>query len=215
MTGIAPPEIPDPENRTTGRKAFGLSRNMRVVAVCVALLAGMSTLAASAVPLYNLFCRVTGYGGTTQRAEAAPSAASVLGREVTVRFDSTNVHKNLLFKPKQRTIRLRIGETRKIYYIAENKTDKRMETTASFNVSPGLAGRYFSKIECFCFTEQVLEPRQRVEMPVVFYIDPEMALDKDLAHISTITLSYTIFITDEPAQPVAVAPGSKQSKENL
>lgn len=190
------------------------TRNRRVAVVCFSVAALMVGAAFAAVPLYDLFCRVTGYGGTTQRAEQ-PSG-TILGRTVTIRFDATNPHKDLVLKPKQRTIRLRIGETAKVAYIAENKTDKTIVTTATFNVTPDIAGPYFDKMECFCFTEQTLKPGERVDMPVVFYVDPEMALDKNMKHIDTITLSYTFYVSeDETAKPVAEVSDSSNSKENL
>ena len=140
---------------------------------------------------------MTGYGGTTQRAETG--ASEVLGKTIIVRFDS-NVAKDLpwRFKPVQRKVTLKIGETALVYYKARNLSDKPVVGTASFNVTPEIAGSYFSKIECFCFTEQLLAPGQEVEMPVQFFVDPDIVKDASARGIKEITLSYTFY----PKKPV-------------
>ena len=165
----------------------------RVIAFgAMAVVVGMLGLSFAAVPLYRMFCQVTGFGGTTQKAEVGSS--EVLDQKITVRFDS-NVAKNMpwSFKPVQRTVDIKIGETALIFYTAQNTSDKPVTGTASFNVTPEVAGSYFSKIECFCFTEQLLEPGQQVEMPVQFFIDPEITRDVSTRDIKEITLSYTFF----------------------
>jgi cytochrome c oxidase assembly protein subunit 11 len=169
-----------------------LSRNSTVVASCLAVVIGMSGLAYAAVPLYDLFCRVTGYGGTPQRAEAAPSAVSE--RTVTVRFD-TNIDRALpwSFQPEERAVQVKVGENRLVFFRAVNNSDRAIVGRATFNVVPDRAGRYFSKIQCFCFTEQKLEPGQLVEMPVSFFIEPAILTDRGAAQIHEITLSYTFF----------------------
>ncbi|MEM7545993.1 MAG: cytochrome c oxidase assembly protein [Pseudomonadota bacterium] len=151
----------------------------------------------AAVPLYDLFCRVTGYGGTTSVAEAAPD--QILDKVVTVRFDASKDRDMAWdFRPVQTEMKIRIGETGLAFYEAHNPTDRPIAGTASFNVAPFSAGGYFSKIECFCFTEQVLAPGQTVQMPVTFFVDPEIMDDDEASLIHTITLSYTFHETDLP-----------------
>lgn len=159
---------------------------------------GMAAMAWAAVPLYDLFCRVTGFGGTTQEASAGP--AQILDRTVTVRFDaSTAGGMAWKFTPVQNTMEVRIGETGLAFYEAYNPTDRPITGTASFNVTPLSVGAYFAKIECFCFVEQTLQPGERMNMPVTFFVDPEMVDDGQTKRIHTITLSYTFFET-EPAE---------------
>ncbi|MEM8699416.1 MAG: cytochrome c oxidase assembly protein [Pseudomonadota bacterium] len=158
----------------------------------------MVGMAFAAVPLYDLFCRVTGYGGTTQ--EVATGSETVLDRTITVRFDaSTMSGMPWRFKPVQREAELKIGETGLAFYEAHNPTDRPVTGTASFNVTPFSAGPYFMKIECFCFTEQTLAPGETVTMPVSYYVDPEMVEDAEAGRVHTITLSYTFFET-EPSE---------------
>jgi cytochrome c oxidase assembly protein subunit 11 len=183
-----------------------LDRNGRVAAMCVAVVVGMVGLSFAAVPLYQIFCQVTGFGGTTQRAETVDGR--VLERVMNVRFDA-NVAPGLPweFKPVQRQVALKIGEQSLAFYRATNRSERPVTGTAVFNVTPPLAGAYFTKIECFCFTEQRLEPGQTVDMPVAFFIDPDIAEDADLAHLGTITLSYTFYPSPEPARTSALATG--------
>ena len=157
----------------------------------------------AAVPLYDLFCRVTGYGGTTNVATAAPDAA--LEQTVRVRFDAS-VARDFPweFRPVDRVMEVRLGEVGLAFYEAYNPTDQPIAGTASYNVTPYDAGRYFSKIDCFCFQLQVLAPGERVEMPVTFFVDPDMLRNRDAQHIHTITLSYTFhptFIPDDYVLP--------------
>lgn len=173
--------------------------NKRVVGICVAVTLGMLGMSYAAVPLYEIFCQVTGYAGTTQRAE--DTSGKVLQRKITVRFDS-NISSELdwEFGPKQREITLPIGEKSQAFYVAKNLSNSTTYGTATFNVSPGAAGIYFNKIDCFCFTEQKLTPGQSVDMPVVFFIDPDIVNDPLMKDATTITLSYTFF-PDEDAEP--------------
>ncbi|MFQ5984671.1 MAG: cytochrome c oxidase assembly protein [Alphaproteobacteria bacterium] len=145
-----------------------------------------------AVPLYRLFCQVTGYGGTTQVAAETPT--TVVDHTVTVRFNA-DVGKGMpwRFRPARRSMSLRLGETGLATFIAENPTDEAIVGTATFNVTPQKAGVYFNKIECFCFTEQRLEPGERVEMPVSFFVDPAILDGSNVREVKTITLSYTFF----------------------
>lgn len=170
----------------------------RTLIPIVGTVLGMTAMAWAAVPLYDWFCRVTGYGGTTQQAVAAPDV--ILDRTVTVRFDaSVSSGMPWAFKPAQTTQDIRIGETGLAFYEATNPTDRPVTGTASFNVTPLSMGAYFSKIECFCFTEQTLQPGESVMMPVTYYVDPEMVDDFETESVHTITLSYTFFET-EPEQ---------------
>ncbi|HWL69818.1 MAG TPA: cytochrome c oxidase assembly protein [Geminicoccus sp.] len=166
--------------------------NTRVALVCVAVIGGMVGLTAASVPLYDLFCKVTGYGGTTQKAETAPVEASDV--EVTVYFNAdTAADMPWQFKPAQRSVKVRLGEEKLIFYTAENRTSQPIAGTATFNVTPFATGPYFAKIQCFCFEEQVLQPGQSVDMPVSFYVDPAMLEDEEAKDIRSITLSYTFF----------------------
>ena len=168
------------------------ARHRTVAAMVVALVAGMAAMSYAAVPLYQMFCQVTGYGGTTQKADAASDI--VLDRKITVYFDATtSPDLPWRFKPAQQSVTLKIGETALAFYTATNLSDRPVTGTASFNVTPVQAGSHFSKIECFCFTEQTLQPGESVEMPVTFYVDPDIVKDPDAKRIQEITLSYTFF----------------------
>ncbi len=166
---------------------------------CLAALAVMGSVTAASPTLYKIFCQVTGYGGTTQRA-TAPSH-QVLDKIVTVRFDA-NVSPNLAwkFEPVQATMDVKIGENGLAFFRATNLSNKPLKGTAAFNVAPDVAGIYFNKIECFCFTEQLLQPGQTVEMPVTFFLDPKMVEDRDTAGLSNITLSYVFYPSERTAE---------------
>ncbi|MBE7635597.1 cytochrome c oxidase assembly protein [Sneathiella sp. P13V-1] len=170
-------------------------KSARLAGILALMAVGMVGLSFAAVPLYDLFCRVTGYGGTTQRADAESDV--ILDKMITIDFDA-NTAKDMPwnFKPVERKVKLRIGETGIAFYEAMNPTDKTVTGTASFNVTPQKVGQYFTKIECFCFTEQTLKPGERVDMPVTFYVDPEIASDPNTLEVETITLSYTFFVTE-------------------
>ncbi|MEO1659120.1 MAG: cytochrome c oxidase assembly protein [Pseudomonadota bacterium] len=166
--------------------------NLRVAGSVAAAVAGMLALAYAAVPLYETFCRVTGWGGTTQVAER--SSDQVLKRKITVRFDASRAEGiPWEFKPAQVSQELRIGETGLAYYEATNISDEPVIGTASYNVQPAKAGLYFMKVECFCFTEQRLEPGESMLMPVTYFIDPELDDERNLDDVREITLSYTFY----------------------
>ncbi len=167
-------------------------RNRLILGTLFGMVAGMIGLTYASVPLYTLFCSVTGFGGTTKRAEQA--AAHVVDRKVTIRFNAdTNSALPWSFKPEQKELVLKLGETGFAAYRAENRAAKPTVGTAVYNVTPEKAGAYFNKIQCFCFDEQILEPGQVVDMPVTFFVDPSMADDPNMDDVSTITLSYTFF----------------------
>jgi cytochrome c oxidase assembly protein subunit 11 len=169
-------------------------RNKRVALIAAATVAGMVGLAYASVPLYQLFCQVTGYGGTTQVASESPKGA--IAREMTVRFDSNVAHDlNWTVSPAS-SITDSIGHVNTVNYVATNHSDRPITGTATFNVSPERAGIYFNKIECFCFTEQTLQPGETVEMPIVFFVDPELDENRELHTIKEITLSYTFYASD-------------------
>jgi cytochrome c oxidase assembly protein subunit 11 len=190
-----------------------LSRNHVVVALCAALVLGMTALSFAAVPLYRLFCQVTGYEGTTRRASVAPD--TVLERSLTVAFDA-NVGPGIgwRFEPVQRAQQLRIGEQGLAFYRATNRSDKPQVGMAVFNVTPHKAGSYFNKIECFCFTAQRLEPGQSVEMPVAYFIDPAIDGDADLKKLTTITLSYTFYPANKAPVEASASPSPPDVEAN-
>jgi cytochrome c oxidase assembly protein subunit 11 len=170
----------------------------------VGVIAGMLGLTAASVPLYRLFCAVTGYGGTTQRADEA--APEVLDRTVRVSFNA-DVDPGLpwRFAPVQRQMTVHIGEQNLAFFRAENLSDRPIVGSAVFNVTPFKVGPYFSKIACFCFTEQTLAAGETVEMPVSFYVDPAMLDDPDASEVQAITLSYTFYMLEEESDALAGA----------
>ena len=176
-----------------------VNRNSRTALMMALLGLAMLGLAFASVPLYRAFCQVTGYGGTTQRAEEAPGAVA---GQIGVRFDAnTSSALPWKFEPVQETVKVHPGAQTKIFYRATNLVARPTTGQAVFNVSPASVGKYFSKIECFCFTEQTLKPGQSVDMPVVFFVDPKVRTDPDTRDVSEITLSYTFYPveTDAPA----------------
>jgi len=168
----------------------------------VAFVAGMVGLSFASVPLYRLFCQATGYGGLPQRADTG--ADRVLDRTIRIRFDG-NVDGALpwTFAPVQQTMDVKIGETALAFFKASNNSSTPVSGRAVFNVAPELGGRYFTKIECFCFKQQTLAAGQTVEMPVTFFVDPKIVEDDDTKNISEITLSYTFYRSDEVSRPAA------------
>ncbi|NRP18060.1 Cytochrome c oxidase assembly protein CtaG [Ensifer adhaerens] len=182
-----------------------------IVGTCVAFVVGMTGMAYAAVPLYDMFCRVTGYNGTTQRVEQASDV--ILDEKVKVTFDAnTSGGLPWEFKPVQRDIDVRIGETVQVMYRAKNLSSKPTTGQATFNVTPMQAGAYFNKVQCFCFTETTLQPGEEMEMPVVFFVDPDMVNAVETKDIKTLTLSYT-FYPREPSKPVAqVKTGETENK---
>ena len=182
----------------------GASKNQKTAMIISSVVVGMIGLSFAAVPAYRAFCQITGWGGTTQRAD--DGADRILAREITVRFDAT-VSQGLAwrFKPEQLMQTLHIGETGLAFFEAENLSNKPVTGRASFNVSPAKAGKYFKKIECFCFTEQILQPGEKVSMPVTYFIDPALNDEKNLDDVQTITLAYTFFAWDDAPQVTAAA----------
>ena len=172
-------------------------RNTRTALTMALVVAAMVGLAFASVPLYRAFCSLTGFGGTPLRAERAPGAVA---GQIGVRFDA-NVHPGLpwRFEPEQRTVRIAPGEQTKIFYRAQNLTARPITGQAAFNVTPDQAGKYFNKIQCFCFTEQTLKAGQSVDMPVVFFVDPKIRKDEDTKDIDEITLSYTFYPVESRA----------------
>jgi len=187
-----------------GNERLSSRSNLVVAGICLGVFSGMVGVSFASVPLYRLFCQVTGYGGTTQRV--AQYSDTVLDQEITVRFDG-NVAGDLPwdFKPVQREIKLRIGETTQIAYTATNGFSQATRGRASFNVTPEMAGAYFNKVECFCFTDTELKPGETLEMPVVFYVDPQIVDVPELKNLRTITLSYSFFGIKDDAAPVAAS----------
>ncbi len=167
-------------------------RNARMAVGLGLLVASMVGLSFASVPLYSLFCRVTGFGGTTQVAKG--TSERVLDRVVEIRFNAdVNNSIGWDFKPETHSIQVRVGEPATVHYHAHNRENRAVTGTAAYNVTPDKAGIYFQKIQCFCFTEQRLEAGQSVEMPVYFFVDPAIADDPELDDVKTITLSYTFF----------------------
>ncbi|SLN50070.1 Cytochrome c oxidase assembly protein CtaG [Roseivivax jejudonensis] len=174
-----------------------LDKKTRTVAGLGGVIVFMGAMSWAAIPLYNWFCAVTGYGGTTGVAEAGSDA--VLDQTIKVRFDAnTEARMPWEFRPMEREMELKIGEDGLAYYEAYNPTDRPVAGQAGYNVAPFTAGAYFEKVQCFCFNEQVLQPGERVEMPVYFYVDPEIVEDRDAKFTKTITLSYTFYEIDLP-----------------
>jgi cytochrome c oxidase assembly protein subunit 11 len=190
-------ETPAPDVAATAARR--VKRNRRTAVVTLAVVFGMVGASFAAVPFYQWFCQVTGYGGTTQRADR--ESDRILDRVVKVQFDA-NIDASLgwTFQPAQRSVTVRLGETALVDYTAVNTSGHETVGTAVFNVTPEAVGRYFSKIQCFCFTEQRLAAGETATLPVLFFVDPALADDPILDYIDTITLSYTFY----PARP---APG--------
>jgi cytochrome c oxidase assembly protein subunit 11 len=182
-----------------------LARRKTVTAVVLfGVVAGMVGMSFAAVPLYRMFCQVTGIAGTP-RTENVVRAATVGTREVTVKFDA-NVNPALpwQFQPAVRSVRVKVGEEAIVHYVARNTSDHPVTGTATFNVVPEKAARFFNKLECFCFTEQTLVAGQSIDMPVLFFIDPAMADDAEARDVREVTLSYTFFKIPDPAPAKAV-----------
>jgi len=185
----------------------------KTVVRLVGVVLTMGALAWASVPLYDWFCRVTGYGGETSVSDVASD--EILDETITIRFDASKEREfPWEFKPMQREVELRIGETGLAFYEAYNPTDEPIAGSASYNVAPFEAGGFFTKIDCFCFEQQILQPGERVEMPVTFYVDPEIVTDRDAKYTHTITLSYTFYKIDLPEeeQQAALDQDSKTDK---
>ncbi|AJE45947.1 cytochrome c oxidase assembly protein [Celeribacter indicus] len=184
----------------------------KTVVQLVGVVVVMGALAWAAVPFYSWFCRVTGFGGTT--AQAAEGSDVILDETMKIRFvANTDPDMPWEFKPVQNTMDLRIGETGLAFYEAYNPTDRVIGGTASYNVAPYEAGGFFTKIDCFCFTEQALEPGERVLMPVTFYVDPDITTDRDAKYVHRITLSYTFHEADLPEDYAAYDDGAPKASD--
>ena len=182
-------------------------RSLLIAGGCAAFVVGMVALAYASVPLYALFCQLTGFGGTPQRAGGA--SEDIIDRMITVRFDA-NVAPGLGwdFEPEVRQVRMRMGELAQIAFRAENLTGAPTTGTATFNVTPPQVGAYFNKISCFCFNEQVLQPGETADLPVVLFVDAAMDAEPSLKYVDTITLSYTFFpLPNRPMTTAAMAGG--------
>lgn len=173
-------------------------RNRKVAFIAFGVVLGMVALSYAAVPLYDTFCKITGFGGTTQVAKAGDPGHALVDRMVKIRF-SASTHRDMPwdFKPVEPTVEVQLGKDNLIFYEAYNPTSQPIVGTATFNVTPFKAGPYFSKIDCFCFEEQTLQPGERVKMPVLFYVDSRMDSEETMDNVSEITLNYTFFIMDD------------------
>jgi cytochrome c oxidase assembly protein subunit 11 len=176
-----------------------MNRKTRTALLATLVAFGMTGLAFASVPLYRIFCEATGFDGTTMRATRDNVPGAVGDGKVSIRFDAnTSTALPWKFAPERRTELVRIGEREIAIYDAKNLSDREVTGSAVFNVSPALAGKYFTKIHCFCFEQQTLKAGETVRMPVVFYVDPKFLEDPDTRDISEITLSYTFYPVDEP-----------------
>ncbi|AYG58347.1 cytochrome c oxidase assembly protein [Rhizobium jaguaris] len=198
------------EGTTTKARTAGRNNGL-VVAMCLSFVVGMSAMCAAAVPLYRIFCEVTGFNGTTQRVDQVSSV--ILDKPVTVSFD-TNVAPGVPwdFQSEQKSVTMKIGETVQVNFLVENKSDQPTRGQAIFNVTPVEAGAYFNKVQCFCFNETDLAPGEKREMPVVFYVDPEITKAEETKTITALTLSYTFYPRDG-AKPVASNDGAAKVVE--
>jgi cytochrome c oxidase assembly protein subunit 11 len=189
-----------------------LGRNGMVAVLLVAVVAGMGGLVAASVPLYRLFCAATGYNGTTQRASAAPTDVS--SSWVTVRFD-TEIAPDLAwqFYPEQSEVRVHPGQQTQVFFRAVSRSREVTTGKATFNVTPTKIGIYFDKLQCFCFTQQMLKPGESKDMGVVFFVDPDMLTDPDTRDVRTITLSYTMFRDAQAETPSAAATPPAPTKD--
>ena len=193
----------------------GLTRDALVASICGFVVVFMLGASYAAVPFYDWFCRATGFNGTTQVATSAPSDAP-LARKIAVRFDA-NVGPGLpwKFEPEQTEIEVRIGEVVTVFYSVTNQAARKTAGVAAYNVAPLTVGAYFQKINCFCFNEQTMGPGEKRDMPVVFYVDPQLAKDSENDGLKTITLSYTFYpVRDAAPKPVAAGEADKR-KGNL
>lgn len=180
----------------TNKQPIQNRSNTNVVAMCVGMVLGMGGLTYASVPLYELFCQVTGYGGTTQRAELS-DAIDVIDRKINVRFDANTASSlDWEFAPEKREVSLNVGETMVVNYVAKNLSDEPIVGMASFNVTPQATGVFFNKVECFCFTDTYIEPGGELVMPVMFYVDPDLDKEETMKGLNTITLSYTFYESD-------------------
>ena len=208
------PKMPQPPTpKPASRRSLG--RDALVASICGFVVVLMIGASYAAVPFYNWFCRATGFNGTTQVATAAPSSAP-LTRKIAVRFDS-NVAPGLpwKFEPEQNEIEIKIGEVVTVFFKVTNEAARTTTGQAAYNVAPLTVGKYFEKINCFCFTEQTMAPGEKRQMAVVFYVDPSIAADSDNDGLNTITLSYTFYPVRDPAPKPLAASEPDKRKGNL
>jgi cytochrome c oxidase assembly protein subunit 11 len=198
-------------SNTTRDDKSRLRRDLTVAVCCGVFVASMVGAAYASVPLYTWFCKTTGFAGTPLVASEAPN--QVLGRDLTIRFDS-NVMPGLpwKFEPEQNEIKVRIGDVVTVNYKVINEAAREITAQASYNVTPPQVGAYFNKINCFCFTQQTMKAGETREMAVVFYVDPSIAKDRDQNDLNTITLSYTFFRLPELERPLAASPDKNSSR---
>ena len=207
------PQAPTRSPKVAARRGArrGLRRDAAVAAICGLVVVLMVGASYAAVPFYDWFCRSTGFNGTTQVASSAPASAP-MARKIAVRFDA-NVAAGLpwKFEPEQTEIEVRIGEVVTVYYTVTNQAARATTGQAAYNVAPLTVGAYFQKINCFCFTEQTMAAGEKREMPVVFYVDPALANDRDNDGLNSITLSYTFYpVRDPAAKPLAASEPDKR-----
>lgn len=194
-------------NDTTAKK----TSNSSILVLCMVFVCGMVGMAYASVPLYRLFCQVTGYNGTTQRVEQYSDV--ILDKTIKVTFDAnTSTGLNWDFRPVDRVVEPKIGETVQVTFKATNRSSVATTGSAVFNVTPMEAGAYFNKVQCFCFTETTLQPGETLEMPVVFFVDPEIVKARETKSIHTLTLSYT-FYPSKTEKPVASLPVKTEREE--
>lgn len=189
-----------------------MNRNARLGLILVLVFAGMVGMAYAAVPLYRAFCQATGFDGTVRRATSAPQQA--IARTMTVRFDTNVNGVPFEFKPEVTSQEIQIGRTALAFFKVTNTSDRPVTAQAVYNVVPESAGAYFEKLECFCFTEQTLQPGQTIEFPMTYFLNPEMASDAETRGIQEVTLSYTFFPAVKPSGPDR-APGSVSNTPGL
>lgn len=200
------------EPRKQARDDRGRRRDRAVAVACLAFAVGMVGAAYAAVPLYQMFCQVTGYGGTTQRAETAPDR--IVDTLVTVRFDAnSSPDVPWEFQPNQREMKVKLGAVNQTSYRVRNLSDQRVTAQATYGVTPDNAGSYFNKLQCFCFSDQTLEPGETRDMPIIFFVDPAMTEAEETKGLPAITLSYTFFRAADPA-PVASIPADATAGKN-
>jgi len=193
---------------------MALQGPQKTVVQLVGVVVVMGALSWASVPFYDWFCRVTGFGGVT--GVASQGSDTILDKTITVRFDASKERgMPWEFTPKVREMEIKIGETGLAFYEAYNPTDRPVAGQASYNVTPYSAGGYFDKIACFCFEEQVLQPGERIEMPVTFFVDPEIVEDRDGKYVHTITLSYTFYEIDLPEGYAALETGDKAGADTI
>jgi cytochrome c oxidase assembly protein subunit 11 len=211
------PQPPTTSPKPASRRGLnrGLGRDAIVASICGFVVVLMVGASYAAVPFYNWFCRATGFNGTTQVATSAPSSAP-LTRKIAVRFDS-NVAPGLpwKFEPEQNEIEIKIGEVVTVFFKVTNQAARTTTGQAAYNVAPLTVGKYFEKINCFCFTEQTMAPGEKREMPVVFYVDPSITGDSENDGLNTITLSYTFYPVRDPAPKPVAATEPDKPKGNL